>query len=39
MSDHSIQGPERIPPGAMYFLYTIASILAVLIAGWILKDI
>jgi len=37
MSDYGTQGPEPVPQEAWYFIYTLAGVLAVLIAGWIIK--
>lgn len=39
MSDLSTQGPEPVPPQAWYFVLTLIGILAVLIVGWIIKEL
>lgn len=37
MSEQSSSGPQPVPHQAMYFVYTIAGILGLLILGWIIK--
>lgn len=37
MSDHQMQGPQPIPHEVWYFIYTLVGVLAVLVAGWIIK--
>lgn len=37
MSGHEPQGPQPIPHGAVYFLYALVGLLALLVAAWIVK--
>lgn len=37
MTEHDMQGPEPIPHEAVYFIFALVGLLAVLIVGWIIK--
>lgn len=37
MSENSAHGPQPIPHEAVYFLYALVGLLAILVAGWIVK--
>lgn len=37
MSDLHVRGPEDVPHEAMYFIYTVVGVLAILIGAWIVS--
>lgn len=39
MSEQNLHGPQPVPHEAMYFIYVLVGVLALLIAGWIYKTI
>lgn len=37
MSDQHVYGPEPVPHGVWYFIYTLVGVLGLLIAAWIVS--